>query len=484
MNIIAPSMKAAFFSLLYIFSLFNLISLFLILGSNAGRPPPYQRKFQSEAVDNYIAQLSAKMKDPDLAELFTNCFPNTLDTTVEFTPGTRPNTFVITGDIPAMWLRDSSGQVMPYITFANQDPKLKDMLLGIIFRQADSINIDVYANAFNFADEGSPHQGDNRHPPMNKRLFEGKYELDSLAWVMKLSAAYYRQTQDARMCTDSSWKSAIRKIYSAIVYQQKSTWNMSSTDPLYYSFSRVTTSQIDTLLNSVGVPGQQCGLSKSPFRPSDDAHRLPFPVAANAMASVSLSEISSILKVSGPCQDLQTANELEALSNQIKQAVQKWGIVAHPVHGLVYAYEVDGYGSNYVMDDANVPSLLSLPFLGYLPIDDPTYQRTRNLLLSNSNPYFFSGTAGEGIGGPHVGYGYIWPMSIINRALTTTNDSEILYSLNVLKLSSAGTGFMHESFWKDNPATFTRSWFAWCNSQFGELIATLAKTKPYLILKT
>jgi len=276
-------------------------------------------------------------------------------------------------------------------------------------------------------------------------------------------------------------KKAIRAIISAISYQQQSTSEMKPSDALYYSFQRMTSNQIDTLENVVGVPGKQCGLSKSPFRPSDDAHRLPFPVAANAMASVALSQLSSIVSTPGPCLDATLASDLLKLANQLKAAVQQWGVVTHPVFGKVYAYEVDGFGGFYSMDDANVPNLLSLPYLGYIPIDDPLYIQTRLVLLSEYNPYYFNGTAGEGIGGPHVGLGWIWPMSIITRALTSNDDNEIKHCLQMLKSSSAGTGFMHESFWKDDVSRYTRSWFAWCNTQFGELIVDLAKRKPNII---
>lgn len=87
--------------------------------------------------------------------------------------------------------------------------------------------------------------------------------------------------------------------------------------------------------------------------------------------------------------------------------------------GKVFAFEVDGFGSAYFMDDANIPSLLSLPYLGYVDKNDPIYKNTRKFVLSEYNPYFFKGEAGEGIGGPHVGPGYIWPMSIIMRVYTS-----------------------------------------------------------------
>jgi meiotically up-regulated gene 157 (Mug157) protein len=100
---------------------------------------------------------------------------------------------------------------------------------------------------------------------------------------------------------------------------------------------------------------------------------------------------------------------------------------------------------------------------------------------STSNPYFFKGSAAEGIGGPHVGLDMIWPMSIIMCALTSTDQEEIRQCLRWLKTTHADTGFIHEAFNKDNPAQFTRSWFAWANSLFGELIVKLSRERPSLL---
>jgi len=224
------------------------------------------------------------------------------------------------------------------------------------------------------------------------------------------------------------------------------------------------------------------GLSKCLFRPSDDAVSLPFLIPANAMMAVELDHLSQLLNLPGPTNSPAMAAEAAALGSQISAAVQKYGIFTHPILGTqVYAYEVDGYGGQTFMDDANIPSLLSLPYLGYVNISDPVYVNTRNLVLSYNNPYYWQGTAGEGIGGPHVGYGYIWPMSIIDRAITSNSDDEITMCLNMLKTTTAKTNFMHESFWMNNAVIFTRKWFAWANTFFGELILTIGETRPYLI---
>eukprot|EP01103_Thecamoeba_quadrilineata_P007993 TRINITY_DN1779_c0_g1_i2.p1 TRINITY_DN1779_c0_g1~~TRINITY_DN1779_c0_g1_i2.p1 ORF type:complete len:443 (+),score=72.71 TRINITY_DN1779_c0_g1_i2:232-1560(+) len=435
------------------------------------------------------------MKDPNLGILFGNCLPNTLDTTVQnFTAnssyyGGGPDTFVITGDITAMWLRDSSGQVYPYVDYVTQDPELQTLILGVIGRQIRSINIDQYANAFNYQPTpNGPHMNDIVTPPMTDALYESKYELDSLAWVLRLMSHYWEVTEDDSFC-NSNWTKAMETVLATIEYQQKPLTEMETTDELYYSFQRQTYSQIDTTMQSLGQPAAYCGLSRSPFRPSDDAQILPYPIAANAMASVSLSGLSRLASAEGgACYNLSIAEKAATLSKQLRQAVIEHGIVLHPSGRRVFAYEVDCYGSHTIMDDANVPSLLSLPYLGFLDSEGDeelkeVYQNTREILLADTQPYYFAGTEAAGIGSPHTGYEYIWPLSLIIQASTSEDDKEISGLLDVLKSTTADTGFMHESFYKNNASDYSRSWFAWANSQFGQLIIKIAHERPYLIFK-
>jgi len=470
-------------------------------GFGNNRPPPNKRRFVSTVVDNLITNYTARMKDPVIAEIFANTLPNTLDTTVYYTNNNSTitknliDTFVITGDINAMWLRDSSNQVFPYIEFINQDPKLKLMISGLIQRQTFSVNTDAYANAFNY-DFSTPSPmmtSDSSTKPSflgttidayTLYLHERKYELDSLCAFLKLSYLYWKTTSDTSIFGED-WISAVTEVVRVITNQQESAdadWNPE------YIFNRLTVSPTDTLMHSQGIPGIRTGMSKSPFRPSDDAATLPFPIAANAMAVVSLQNIARQLSALG---QRALSSQVESLATVIDQGIKNYGLNTHRFwqEGKVFAYEVDGYGNAYFMDDANVPSLLSLPYLGYTSIQNKDYQSTRRFILSGYNPYYsrgpISGAPGyiEGIGGPHVGAGYIWPMSIIMRAMTSDNDTEIELCLSWLKLSSAGTGFMHESFWKTDVGNYTRPWFAWCNSLFGELILLLAKTKPHIIFK-
>ena len=226
-------------------------------------------------------------------------------------------------------------------------------------------------------------------------------------------------------------------------------------------------------------PPSPIGLSKCAFRPSDDATTLPYLIPANAMTVVELERFAAVLDRIGGFPDV--AARARSLAVQMRAAINAHGIVDHPVHGRIYAYEVDCYSSSYIMDDANIPSLLALPYLGYVTKNDATYLRTRDVILSENNPFYFSGSAGAGIGGPHVGLGYIWPMGLAVQGITSNQDAEIVEVLNTLKTSTADTYLMHESFWKDNPNDFTRSWFAWANSIFAELILTVAEERPYLI---
>ena len=442
------------------------------------RPPESARSFTSPAVEACIRDVSSKIGDPEIAWLFSNCFPNTLDTTVRTgKKDGKPDTFVITGDIAAMWLRDSAAQVWPYLPLAKDDPALKNLLEGVIHRQVACILIDPYANAF-VRNPGDYTEWTKDHTEMKPGVFERKYELDSLGAVLRLSTGYYDATGD-KAPFDEAWGHAIDVIIDTITREQQipAEW-----EKPVYRFQRTTPHATDTLpLGGRGNPALTCGLSRSAFRPSDDATSMPFLIPANAMVVVGLRKVARL------CGDVlnqqDRAKKAHALSEKIDEAIHKYGIVAHPKLGQVFAYEVDGYGSFYFMDDANVPSLLSLPYLGYCSIDESTYRSTRAGVLSFANPYYSKGKAASGIGGPHIGRGHIWPMSIIMQIMTSNSEEEVVQCLDMLKRSHAGTGFMHESFWKDDPTKFSRSWFAWVNTLFGEMILHLEHKWPGLLKK-
>lgn len=430
------------------------------------RPELLKRNFTSKAVEETILRIKKKISDPKLAWLFENSFPNTLDTTVNFKiTENKADTFVITGDIHAMWLRDSTAQVWPYLPLINEDEPLKKLIAGVVNRQTRCVLIDPYANAFNEGPTGSEWITDKT--AMKPELHERKWEIDSLCYTVRLAYNYWKTSSDTSVFTPD-WKKAAGLIVKTFREQQRKTGN----GP--YSFLRKTDRQLDTLSNGgLGNPVKPVGLIVSSFRPSDDASTFGFLVPSNLFAIVSLKQLAEISdKVTG---DSAFAKECLALSKEVQEAINKYAIVNHPKYGKVYAFEVDGFGNQYLMDDSNVPSLLALPYLGCMPVSDPVYQNTRKLIWSNDNPYFFKGKAGEGIGGPHVGYDMIWPMSLTMKAMTSSDDKEIKTCLTTLRNTDADTGFMHETFHKDDPAKFTRVWFAWANTLFGELILKLEK---------
>ncbi|MCW3061914.1 MAG: glycoside hydrolase family protein [Capsulimonas sp.] len=441
------------------------------------RPSPAQRCFTSPAIEAAIEEVGGRISDPAIAALFVNCLPNTLDTTVTVASDEegRPDTFVVTGDIDAMWLRDSTNQVWPYLRFVTADPTLSRLIQGVIHRQARCVLIDAYANAFN-REPITPGHWMSDHTEMTPDLHERKYELDSLCAVIRLSAGYYAVSKDAS-AFDARWSEAMRKIVATIRHEQAGSDEVGKGD---YRFQRDSPNPTETLAcGGFGQPANRCGLSKSPFRPSDDAAMLPFLVPANAMAVVGLRQLAEIW--SQVCNLPEDAADALTLANEIDKAIKANAIIEHPKHGQIIAYEVDGFGSHYLMDDANVPSLLSLPYLGYCAPDDPLYQRTRAFVLSASNPYFAAGQAASGVGSPHTGRGTIWPMALIMQALTSQSEDEIRQCLNTLRDTHAGTWFMHESIWKDDAANYTRSWFAWANTLFGELILSIDAKYPELL---
>ena len=431
-----------------------------------GRPAEADRLFRSDAVEAKIDEVTGLLTNQKLIWMFRNCFPNTLDTTVHFKEEDSDglyDTFVYTGDIHAMWLRDSGAQVWPYVQLAPEDENLRHMLAGVINRQFKLINIDPYANAFNDGPTGGEWQSDMTQ--MKLEVHERKWEIDSQCYPIRLAYHYWKTTGDESVF-GPVWQEAIRNILKTLKEQQRKE-NLGP-----YRFLRKTDRQLDTkCCVGWGNPVNPVGLIVSSFRPSDDATTFDFLVPSNFFAVTSLRKAAEILTAVN--KDEQTASECLELADEVEKALKKHAIVKHPKYGKIYAFEVDGFGNCYLMDDANVPSLLAMAYLGDVPLNDKIYQNTRRFVWSEDNPYFFKGTAGEGIGGPHVGYDMAWPMSIMMKAFTSQNDAEIKECIEMLMRTDAGTGFMHESFDVNDPDHFTRPWFAWQNTLFGELIIKL-----------
>lgn len=432
-----------------------------------------QRKFTSKAIEKAITEFKSKVKNPELGWLFENCFPNTLDTTVTYkTLNGKPDTYVITGDIDAMWLRDSTAQVWPYIAFINKDAELKNLVAGVINHQATCILRDPYANAF-YDDPNKVSEWKSDVTDMKPGLHERKWEIDSLCYPIRLAYKYWKLTGDTSPF-DAKWKSAIQNVLKTFKEQQRKD----NDGP--YSFMRNTQFATDTVpMHGFGYPVKPVGLICSSFRPSDDATVYSFLIPSNFFAVTSLKQSAEMVK--SILKDDALSGELLALAAEVSAALQQHAIIDLPKYGKVYAYEVNGFGSYNLMDDANVPSLLGMPYLDAIKNTDPIYINTRKMLLSLDNPFFYKGTAGEGIGGPHVGKDMIWPIAITVRALTSTNDQEIKDCIEMLRKTHAGTGFMHESFHKNDATKFTRKWFAWANTLFGELLWETYVSKPQLL---
>lgn len=402
------------------------------------------------------------LKYPNLKPLIRQCFLNTIETTVkQLEDG---SSFVITGDIPAMWLRDSAAQLKPYIKYVNEDDELKQIIKSVIAKQAFYINLDPYSNAFNAAPKENEHGYKDSTDFESQWIWERKYEVDSLCAALFLSYEYYTATNDKSIFT-KEFMDMLQAIVDTFTREQ----NHEESD---YFFNRVDCVASDTLSNSGrGAPVSYTGMTWSGFRPSDDACKYGYLVPANMMAVVGL-KYASIMAEDG-YEHSMLAQKCMELANEIDDGIQAYGIVEHPKYGKIYCYETDGMGNYNLMDDANSPSLLSIPYLGYRSVDDDIYQNTRRFILSEDNPYYFAGTAAKGIGSPHTPKNYIWHISLTMQILTSADAHEIEDCINMLATTHGGTNFMHEGFDVNNPNNFTRDWFAWANTLFAQMVVSL-----------
>lgn len=485
------------------------------------RPDEACRTFTSGSVERVIEDVTSRLVDKDLAQLFRNAFPNTLDTTIRWHQNattaastrrsrrdtaqwTGAQTFIVTGDINAEWLRDSTNQLTNYQALAKKDKSLYNLILGAINTQAEFVIQSPYCNAFQPPSASgippeSSSQADTVHPAYEKSfVFECKYELDSLAHFLLLGTEFHENTGSTEFLSDR-WFQALQTVLDVIDAQSQPTFNSKNQFVTnQYTFQRETNIGTETLnLQGVGNPlNSGTGLIRSAFRPSDDATILGYFIPPNAMMSVQLQKVAKVIKAAGGHDDL--VQELEQRGKNLAKAVKEHGIVNHPNYGDVYAFEVDGYGSRILMDDANIPSLLSLPYLGFVDQSDTVYQNTRKMITEKAgNPYYLEGPAFHGIGGPHskysrtffpqlfnshsvVGLENAWPMSLLMQALTSDDDTEILDSINLVRDSSL-LGLIHESINVTNIKTYTRPWFAWANSVFAQTILRVAAERPHLI---
>ena len=405
---------------------------------------------------NKITQLCGE-EHAGWAENFNAAFANTLTTTVKRqADGT---TFLLTGDIPAMWLRDSTAQVRPYLVIAKEDDELRDMICGLVQRQFYYITIDPYANAFNETRNGAGHQTD--HTKMDPWIWERKYEIDSLCYPVQLAYLLFKNTGSKKQF-DENFVEGVKKILTVFATEQEHQYSP-------YTFERDTTRLEDTLPNNGrGSEVGKTGMTWSGFRPSDDACRYGYLVPSNMFAVVVLGYIEEIF--TEVLSDPQLVEQAASLRKEIDTGIKEYGKADNQGGELVYAYEVDGLGNASIMDDSNIPNLLSAPYLGYTTIDDSVYQATRKTVLSKENPYFYEGKCAKGIGSSHTPENYIWPIALAMEGMTTKDKAEKERILNSLVANDGGTHLMHEGFDVDNPANYTREWFSWANMMFCELV--------------
>lgn len=396
---------------------------------------------------------------PRLAPLVKQCFLNTIETTVKkLEDGSY---FVITGDIPAMWLRDSSAQLHPYVKYVKEDAYLKEIIRGVIRKQAELVCIDPYANAFNETADGKGHKDDTK---LNDQVWERKYEVDSLCAPLYLAYRYWRESGETDIFDQTFYRMLvnIRDVFCTEQKHEHST----------YHFQRFDCAETDTLpCGGKGNPVKPTGMTWSGFRPSDDRCVYGYLIPANMMAAAALQNAEMICRE--VYRDTELEKEFRGLAGDIRNGIEEYGILEHPVYGRIYAYEVDGAGNHILMDDANSPSLLAIPYLGYHNASHPVYQNTRRFILSRDNPYYYEGALAKGVGSPHTPQGYVWHIGLIMQAMTSTDRDEVLSCLDMIAKTHAGCNYMHESFDPNKPGEYTRAWFAWANTLFAELMEKL-----------
>lgn len=414
-------------------------------------------------IPNSVKQFMEKITEKcgkehaDWAENFNAAFANTLLTTVKrHEDGT---TFLLTGDIPAMWLRDSTAQVRPYLIIAKEDEDLADMISGLVKKQFFYINIDPYANAFNESANGAGHQTD--HTEMNDWIWERKYEIDSLCYPTQLAYLLYKNTGRTDQFNED-FVSGVKKLLT--VFETEQDHNKSP-----YRFIRDTWRKEDTLINDGrGAEVVPTGMTWSGFRPSDDACEYGYLIPSNMFAVVILGYLEDIFTTI--LKDEEIAKRAAKLKKEIEEGIQAYGKTKNAAGEVVYAYEVDGKGNATLQDDSNVPNLIAAPYLGYGDMNDELYLKTRKTLLSKENPYFYEGKFAKGIGSSHTPENYVWPIAMAMEGMTTSDKKEKERILNQLVATDAGTHLMHEGFDVDNPNNFTREWFSWANMMFCELV--------------
>lgn len=394
----------------------------------------------------------------EIKKIFEKAINNTFTTTMR--ESDRGDVFVITGDIEAMWLRDSAGQIRPLFYI---DSKQADKLIKkVLDRQIFSIDKDYYANAFNEKASGRAWSKADISDFDSPWVWERKYELDSICYVMQTIYLYYEKTKDEKLF-DQNFLRVLENMVDIIALEQRHE-NSS------YEFERENPwAASDSLRDSKrGTPVAYTGMSWSGFRPSDDSCLYQYLIPSNAFAVVVLRKLSE--KLEAVSKRLDLASKMKKLANEIDEGIRKYGIIEDKDFGKIFAYETDGLGNYNLMDDANVPSLMSLPYLGYVSSEDSIYQNTRAFILSEKNKNYFVGKYAKGIGSDHTPKDYIWHLGLAIELMTSDKRDEQEEILKIFEKTHANTYLTHEGFNKDDPNEYTRDWFSWSNSIFVEAI--------------
>ncbi|TVY46350.1 Meiotically up-regulated protein 157 protein [Lachnellula occidentalis] len=484
------------------------------------RPDPECRTFQLPSLEKVIERMKGVIKDPDLFRLFENSYPNTLDTTIKsrsYANATDSTTgailpevtdeelaFVITGDIDAMWLRDSASQVYSYLPLLepSDDPdSLASLWRGLINSHSRYIIISPYCHSFQPPPESGvkpSHNGaysqNNPQPPYDPtQVFDCKWELDSLASFLQISTAYYERTKDLEFFQKYKWVQAVKAAVDAAGAMRLGTYAKDGkVEKSAWTFTGWTNRGSETLTNNgLGNPTKENGMVRSAFRPSDDACIYQLLVPANMMFAKYLEEASLIMEKLEGDEPKNLTSVMREFAFGIRKGIDRDAVVHHRDFGDIWAYEIDGYGGVNLMDDANIPSLLSIPLFEYthskFPLPEPAkddpkrdyakiYRNTRNFVLSDSNPYFSKGPELSAIGGPHLGPGKGWPMAAIVRSLTAFSiadgdekglEEEVKGQLRMVLDSTSGTGVIHESVNAWSQGDWSRAWFGWANGLLG-----------------
>lgn len=413
----------------------------------------------SDSIQLLIQEAREVFRDtPALAEIFATSIQNTISTTVK--PLADGTTFVITGDIPAMWLRDSTAQVRPYLIPAAEDEALAEMIAGLVRRQFYYICRDTYANAFNETASGACWEKD--YEDQDPMVWERKFEVDSLCYPLQLAYLLWKNTGRTTQF-DENFRLGAEKILAVFRTEQFHEERSA------YRFERKGSFFTDTLSRdgkgALTKPG--IGLIWSGFRPSDDACTYGYLVPSNMFAVVVLRYLEEIAREI--YHDQKLADMAEEMAAQVEAAIEAHAVVRTEEFGEIYAYELDGYGQYHLMDDANVPSLLSMEYLGYQAKNRTAAENTRRFVLSRANPYYYKGSVAAGVGSPHTPSGYIWHIAMAMEGLTADTREEKLAVLKNMAATDAGKGMMHEGFDCDDPARYTREWFSWANAMYAEL---------------